>query len=111
MDVNKSDPPVATLDRNEPGMSGPPRLVVVDDEPELRQILLEYLGRHGFAVRTAASGQELNVHLAAEPADLLILDITMPEEDGLSIARRIRAHSAIPILMLTAANDVVDRVV
>jgi two-component system phosphate regulon response regulator OmpR len=92
-------------------MPGTPRLIVVDDEPELRQILLEYLGKHGFAVRAAASGYELDRFLAAEPADLLILDITMPEEDGLSIAKRIRARSTTPILMLTAANDVVDRVV
>jgi two-component system OmpR family response regulator len=107
----KSDPRCSALDRNERGMPGPPRLVVVDDEPELRQILRDYLGRHGFVVRAAASGQELDTCLATEPAELLILDITMPEEDGLSIARRIRAHSAMPILMLTAATDVVDRVV
>jgi DNA-binding response OmpR family regulator len=111
MDTIKSDPLSNTVDRSEPGMPGCPRLVVVDDEPELRQILLEYLTRHGFSVRTAASGRELDACLASEAADLLILDITMPEEDGLSIARRMRAHSAIPILMLTAANDVVDRVV
>jgi len=92
-------------------MSGSPRLVIVDDEPELRQILSEYLAKHGFAVRTAASGRELEARLAEEPADMLILDVTMPEEDGLSIARRIRASSSIPIVMLTAANDVVDRVV
>jgi DNA-binding response OmpR family regulator len=110
MNPNRADP-VTAIDRSEPGMTGPPRLVVVDDEPELRQILCEYLGKHGYAVRTAASGQELEACLAAEGADLLILDIAMPDEDGLSIARRIRARSAMPIVMLTAANDVVDRVV
>jgi two-component system, OmpR family, response regulator len=62
-------------------------------------------------VRTAGSGLELDACLAAGEADLLILDVTMPDEDGLSVARRIRAGSSIPILMLTAANDVVDRVV
>jgi DNA-binding response OmpR family regulator len=111
MVTNKPDCPGRSVDRNGPGMPGTSRLVVVDDEPELRQILAEYLGKHGFAVRTAASGPELDVHLAVEPTDLLILDVTMPEEDGLSIARRIRARSAVPILMLTAASDVVDRVV
>src|SRR5258708_1029146 len=111
MDKNKSGLQKYPLDRSEPNMLGPPRLIVVDDQPELREILVEYLSKHGFAVRTAASGQELDARLADEPADLLILDIRMPEEDGLSIARRIRARCAIPILMLTAADDVVDRVV
>jgi DNA-binding response OmpR family regulator len=111
MPVNKPDCAARSVDRNGAGMPGTPRVVVVDDEPELRQILAEYLGKHGFAVRIAASGRELGVHLATEPADMLILDITMPEEDGLSIARRMRARSTIPILMLTAASDVVDRVV
>jgi two-component system OmpR family response regulator len=111
MNARKPDPSDARIGNSELGMPGQPRLIVVDDEPELRQILLEYLGKHGFAVRAAASGQELDTLLLAEPADLVILDITMPDEDGLSIARRIRAVSAIPILMLTAADDVVDRVV
>ena len=87
------------------------RLIVVDDEPELRKILSDYLVRHGFAVRTAAGGSELDACLSGEDADLLILDIAMPDEDGLSIARRVRARSSVPILMLTAAADVVDRVV
>jgi two-component system phosphate regulon response regulator OmpR len=87
------------------------RLIVVDDEPDLRGMIAEYLGKYGFAVRTAANGNELDVHLSGETADLLILDVNMPGEDGLAIARRIRARSALPILMLTAADDIVDRVV
>jgi two-component system, OmpR family, response regulator len=87
------------------------RLIVVDDEPELREILSDYLTRYGFTVRTAASGAELDACLAVEDADLLILDLAMPEEDGISIARRIRARGTMPILMLTAAGDIVDRVV
>jgi DNA-binding response OmpR family regulator len=92
-------------------MARTPRVVVVDDEPELRKILSDYLSRHGFQVRAVASGAELDASLAAEEADLLILDIAMPDEDGLSIARRMRASSAVPILMLTAAAEIVDRVV
>jgi len=84
---------------------------VVDDEPELRAMVAEYLGRHGFVVRTAANATELDACLAAAMPDLLILDVNMPGEDGFSIARRMRAHSDLPILMLTAADDVVDRVV
>jgi len=92
-------------------MTRAPRLIVVDDEPELRKILSDYLARHGFAVRAVAGAAELDACLAAEEADLLILDVAMPGEDGLSIARRIRSRSSVPILMLTAAADIVDRVV
>jgi two-component system phosphate regulon response regulator OmpR len=87
------------------------RLIVVDDEPDLRSLIAEYLGKHGFTIRTAADGSELDAHLSHEAADLLILDVNMPGEDGFAIARRIRAQSALPILMLTAADDIVDRVV
>ena len=87
------------------------RLIVVDDEPDLRSMIAEYLGKHGFTIRTAAGGSELDAHLSAEPADLVILDVNMPGEDGFAIARRIRATSKLAILMLTAADDIVDRVV
>jgi len=87
------------------------RLVIVDDEPELRAMVAEYLGRHGYDVGTAAGGGELDACLADGMPDLLILDVNMPGEDGFAIARRIRARSDVPIVMLTAADDVVDRVV
>ena len=74
-------------------------------------MVAEYLGNHGFAVRTAAGGAELDAHLAAEAADIVVLDVNMPGEDGFTIARRIRSTSDMPILMLTAAGDIVDRVV
>jgi two-component system phosphate regulon response regulator OmpR len=92
-------------------MAEPSRLIVVDDEPGLREMVAEYLGKHGFAVRTAADGKALDACLAEAPADLVLLDIAMPGEDGLSIARRLRATTDLPIIMLTAADDVVDRVV
>ncbi len=88
-----------------------PRLIVVDDESSLREMLADYLGKHGFAVDMAADGRALDVHLAQGPADLILLDVNMPGEDGFSIARRLRATGNIPILMLTAAEDVIDRVV
>ena len=88
-----------------------PRIIVVDDEPELRRVLTEYLTKHGFRVRAAAGGAELDALLGEDSADLLILDVNMPGENGISIARRIRAGCGTPILMLTAADDVVDRVV
>lgn len=88
-------------------------IVFVDDEAELREVVAEYLGRHGFAVRAVADGAALRAALAQRPADLVLLDISMPGEDGLAIARAIRAgpHADVGIVMLTAAGDVVDRVV
>ena len=74
-------------------------------------MVAEYLGRHGFAVRTAGNAAELDACLAEAAPDLLILDVNMPGEDGFSIARRVRGRSNVPILMLTAAADVIDRVV
>jgi DNA-binding response OmpR family regulator len=87
------------------------RILIVDDEPDLRRVLAEYLTKHGFSVRTAAGGAELDAQLGEKAADLLILDINMPGENGLSIARRVRAGGDMPILMLTAADEVIDRVV
>jgi two-component system phosphate regulon response regulator OmpR len=87
------------------------RLIVVDDESDLRGMVAEYLAKHGYVVHTAADGRELDAHLADVLPDLLILDVNMPGEDGFAIVRRMRARSMVPILMLTAAGDIVDRVV
>jgi two-component system OmpR family response regulator len=92
-------------------MTNAARVIVVDDESDLRSMIAEYLGKQGFGVRAAADGRELDAHLAVDFPDLLILDVNMPGEDGLAIARRMRARSEVPILMLTAADDIVDRVV
>jgi two-component system, OmpR family, response regulator len=92
-------------------VSDPVRVIVVDDEPDVREMIAAYLGKYGFIVAGAADGRELDAHLSGEPPDLLILDVNLPGEDGFAIARRVRARSAVPILMLTAAGDTVDRVV
>jgi two-component system phosphate regulon response regulator OmpR len=86
-------------------------IIVCDDEPDLRGAVAEYLGKRGLDVRQAEDGAALRRLLADRPADLVVLDIAMPGEDGLSIARALRAESDIGIVMLTAAGDVVDRVV
>ena len=78
---------------------------------DLRDMVAEYLSRHGFAVRTAADGVQLEAFLATEPADSVLLDINMPGEDGLSIARRMLAGSGVPFIMLTAVGDPVDRII
>ena len=92
-------------------MADPIRVIVVDDEPDIREVIAAYLGKYGFIVSGAADGQELEAYLASDSPDLLILDVNLPGEDGFAIARRVRARSAVPIMMLTAAGDTVDRVV
>ena len=89
----------------------PTRLIVVDDEPDIRAMVADYLGKDGYAVCRCASGIELDAVLRSGPADLVVLDVSMPGEDGISIARRIRATGPTPIIMLTALDDVIDRVV
>lgn len=86
-------------------------VIVCDDEPDLREAVAEYLARRGFDVRRAEDAVSLRRLLAERPADIVVLDIAMPGEDGLSVARALRAESDIGIVMLTAAGDVVDRVV
>ncbi|MBY0333820.1 MAG: response regulator, partial [Acetobacteraceae bacterium] len=86
-------------------------IVVVDDEADLREAVAGYLARQGLSVRAAASGAELRALLAERPADAVILDIAMPGEDGLSVARSLRSQGDIGIVMLTAASEVVDRIV
>ncbi|MGG5819594.1 response regulator [Falsiroseomonas sp. HW251] len=86
-------------------------IIVCDDETDLREAVAEYLARRGMDVRRAEDGAVLKRLLAERPADCVVLDIAMPGEDGLSVARALRAESDIGIVMLTAAGDVVDRVV
>ena len=89
----------------------PHRILVVDDDLELRDMLRRYLGEHRFDVQVLASADRLDERLRREPFDVLILDLMMPGEDGLSICRRLRAEgSTVPILMLTARGAAVDRI-
>src|SRR5262244_2214073 len=87
------------------------RILVVDDDGRLRDLLNRYLSEQGYAVRTVSDAAEMNRQLARERYDLLILDLMLPGEDGLSICRRLRTTDSIPILMLTAKSDEIDRVV
>ncbi|MDT9000676.1 response regulator [Paucibacter sp. APW11] len=89
-----------------------PSLLLVDDESELRELLGEYFGRNGFQVRAAADAAEARRMLAEAPAELALLDLNMPGENGLSLARWMRdTHPSCAIVMLTTASDAVDRVV
>jgi len=89
-----------------------PRILILDDEAELRALLQRYLGAQGFAVRAVADALQLDRMLTRERFDVLVLDLMMPGEDGLSICRRLRASGeTIPIMMLTARGDPVDRII
>ncbi len=89
-----------------------PHIVLVDDEEDLREPTAAYLAEQGLVVSEADGGRALDAILAGGPVDLVVLDVTMPEEDGFSIARRLRAAGMpIGIVMLTARRDVIDRVV
>lgn len=88
-----------------------PRILVVDDDPDLRELLRDYLGKQDMDVRTVADGPGLRAALAHEACDLLILDVMLPGDDGLALCREIRAKSRLPILMLTARGDELDRII
>lgn len=89
-----------------------PVIMVVDDEPELRTLLSEYFGRHGFEVRAAADAAAARALLASGTPALAVLDVNMPGENGLSLARWLReAHPRVGIVMLTTAGESVDRIV
>jgi two-component system LytT family response regulator len=89
-----------------------PHIVVVDDEEDLREPVAAYLREQGMEVDEAAGGADLDIILARGMPALVVLDVTMPDEDGFSIARRLRSmNPTIGIVMLTARRDVIDRVV
>jgi two-component system phosphate regulon response regulator OmpR len=92
-------------------MSDHAHILVCDDEADVREMLAEYLGRRGFRVSDAANAVELRAAMAANRPDLILLDINMPGEDGLSVLRSLGGEDAPAVIMLTAAGEVVDRVV
>jgi two-component system OmpR family response regulator len=88
-----------------------PSILLVDDDAQIRQLLREYLSGFGMSVITVADGKAMAEMLEKESFDLVILDLMLPGEDGLSLCRNLRAKSDIPILMLTARGEAMDRVV
>ncbi|MBN8505101.1 MAG: response regulator [Burkholderiales bacterium] len=89
-----------------------PRVLVVDDEPELRSLLAEYFGRHGLDVRQAADAAAARQLIAQSLPELVLLDLNMPGENGLSLARWLReTHPRVGIVMLTTAGEAIDRIV
>ena len=89
----------------------PTRLLLVDDEPSLREPLAEYLARQGFVVRQAEDAAKARSALLEETPDLVLLDIMMPGEDGLSLCRYLAEAKNLPVIMLTAKAEAMDRIV
>ncbi|HSV20781.1 MAG TPA: two-component system response regulator OmpR [Casimicrobiaceae bacterium] len=95
-----------------PAKSSSPRILVVDDDVRLRDLLTRYLTEQGFQVAALPDASQLDKRLQRDPPHLLVLDLMLPGEDGLSVCRRLRgAGDATPIIMLTAKGEDVDRIV
>jgi CheY-like chemotaxis protein len=92
-------------------MTKPQLIFVVDDEADARELVGDYLRMHGFEVELCSGGRELREKLHGEKPELIVLDLNMPEEDGLSIIRFLKEHYRIPVIMLTASASTIDRVV
>jgi len=92
-------------------MSQTQHIFVVDDEAAARDMIGDYLKMHGFGVTLCDGGTSLRQALTREKPDLIVLDLNMPEEDGLSIIRSLKQNSRVPIIMLTATASPIDRVV
>jgi DNA-binding response OmpR family regulator len=93
------------------GLAESAQLLVVDDDPGIRDLLCQYLGEQGYAVFAVRDGVGMDAWLAENTADLVILDLMLPGEDGLSLARRLRSEHKLPIIMISARGEEVDRIV
>lgn len=87
-----------------------PHILVVDDDPDIRSLLAEYLAQQGWRIAVAGNGAEMRAVLAGAEIDLVVLDLTLPGEDGLVLCRDLRARSALPVIMLTARSAPLDRI-
>jgi len=85
-------------------------ILIVDDDPQIRTLLANSLGNHGYAIHTASGGREMDRILAHVAIDLILLDVMMPSEDGLSICRRLAANGGPAVIMLSALGDEQDRI-
>ena len=91
-------------------MSEAPHILVVDDDREIRTLLSDYLQKNGYRVTAVAEGKAMRRTLEQTHIDLIVLDLMLPGEDGLKLCRDLRAQSQIPVLMLTALGEEIDRV-
>jgi DNA-binding response OmpR family regulator len=100
-----------TIARAGARMSDPPTILLVDDEDSVQKLLTYPLEREGFRVVSARDGEEALARFGEESPDLVVLDIMLPHLDGLEVCKRLRARSTVPIIMLTARDDELDKVV
>ncbi|MGF1643669.1 MAG: response regulator [Thiotrichales bacterium] len=92
-------------------MESSDRILIVDDDPEIRRLLVDYLARNGFAASAASDGRDMWHTLERQEFDLVVLDLMLPDTDGLILCRDLRAKSSLPVLMLTARGEDTDRIV
>ena len=92
-------------------MDASPHLLIVDDDREIRDLLSRFLRKHGFRVSVAVDGRDMRRALQDRAIDLIVLDLMLPGEDGLALCRRLRADSRVPVVMLTAMGEEIDRIV
>ncbi|MCG7864826.1 MAG: DNA-binding response regulator [gamma proteobacterium symbiont of Stewartia floridana] len=92
-------------------MDSQPHILVVDDHQEIRTLLQRFLTDHEYRVTTASNGMEMKKRLQDAAIDLIVLDLMMPGEDGLTLCRNLRAESNIPVIMLTAMGEETDRII
>jgi len=92
-------------------MSGAVSILVVEDDPDIRELVADYLAGQGYAVRAAANGAEARAALQDALPDLVVLDLGLPDEDGLGIARHLREQHDLAIIMISGANEPIDRIV
>lgn len=88
-----------------------PHVLVVDDDDEIRSLLAQFLQKHDYLVSTAADGEAMWTQLEQNDYDLIVLDLMLPGDDGLTLCRKLRGNKEIPIIMLTALGDDTDRIV
>src|SRR6266571_4436031 len=108
---NKNPSPAPPNHRQKAGMAQAPNILVVEDDRETRTLIAKYLRNNACNVTTATDGREMVRAMTDHRVDLLILDVMLPGEDGLSLCRKVRAESQMPIIMLTARGEDVDRIV
>lgn len=92
-------------------LAAPARILMVDDDPGIRDVVSDFLGMHGYSVATAGDAREMERALAQGPVDLIVLDVMLPGEDGLAICRRLSVEGGPPIIMLSAMGEDTDRIV
>ena len=92
-------------------MNDTPQVLVVDDDAGIRDLLADYLAKQGLVVATARDGKEMDERLAGFRPDLVVMDLMLPGEDGLALTRRLKAARDVPVIMLSARGEDIDRIV